>query len=265
MKHSWKFILLIIPIILFYTSFKVIKVRDKDWYSSGYDPSYAYLYNSLNMADLKLVGHVDHPGTTMQVIGGVILRSVWLVHPYGGNTLKEAVISQPEYYLRILNISVAILGALFILLIGLVVHRFTNNFWFSLIIQSAPFISGAVLFNGFTRISQESVLMIASISMSVMALHWYFNNNKQTNFYSWGFAIISGFGLASKIIFAPLMLIPLLVIEHKKYKIRYVLLSVGFFILFTLPIIPLYPHMANWFLNLFIHSGIYGAGCNFCY
>lgn len=253
-------LLLIIPIVLFITSVNTIKLRDKEW-NAGYDPTYAYLYNSLNMATFRIVGHVDHPGTTMQVIGGVILKGAWLINPVEGETLTMAVIKNPEYYLRILNTSVAIIASAFIFLAGLFIYKKSDALHYALIVQSIPFISGVVLFNGFTRVSQESMLMISSMSMACWSLFWYFKKDEvPQKVFLIGFAVITGFGLASKIIFAPLVFIPLILLVSWKDKFRYILLSILSFVIFTIPIIPRYPHMMKWFLSLFTHSGIYGSG-----
>lgn len=254
-------ILLVIPIILLLSSLQSINKIDKNWYGAGYDPSYAYLYNSLNIATLKQPGHFDHPGTPMQIIGGAILRSAWLVHPHGGDNLADAVIRHPEFYLNILNIGTALLGTLSFLLAGLFLYRFSKNIWYALLIQASPFIANAILYTGFVRISQENVLMIACIGISVFALNWYFNNQKySTKYFSIGFGIISGFGIASKIIFIPLILIPLMILQAKKERYRFLKVTIVSFIFCTIPIIFLYPHMGWWFIRLFLHSGIYGTG-----
>ncbi len=254
-------LLFLIPILLMVTSITTIRVQEKSWYGSGYDPSYAYLYNSLNMARFRMVGHIDHPGTTMQVIGGVILQTAWIIDPYGGKNLTEAVLSEPEHYLRILNTGVAVLGALSLLIAGIFVATSCRNIWYALLLQTIPFLSGLILYNGFLRISQESVLMIASVVMAAYILFWYFKNSSfhEKSFVT-GFGIITGFGIASKVIFIPLMLIPLIIFSTNKNRIRYLIVSALGFVFFTIPIIPMYPNMAWWFINLFIHSGIYGQG-----
>jgi hypothetical protein len=250
----------VIPLITLTSSLNIVQERQDEWYGSGYDPSYAYLYNSLNVARFRLVGHFDHPGTPMQIIGGVILQTSWMIHPYGGSNLTEAVLTEPEYYLHILNTSVAVIGSLALLIAGFLVFLFTGNIWYGLLTQSTPYISGIILFNGFVRISQESMLMISSIALGVALIFWYFRqSNYSQKYFMLVFAIISGFGLASKIIFAPLLLIPLYLLE-KRLRLKYLKFSGISFIVFTLPIIPLYPNMAWWFIKLFIHSGIYGKG-----
>ncbi|MBK6962621.1 MAG: hypothetical protein IPH20_01460 [Bacteroidales bacterium] len=252
--------LLIIPVILFLTSLDTIQSRNKSWYAGGYDPEYAYLFNSLNMATFKLAGHIDHPGTTMQVAGGIVLKVAWNLDPRGED-MATAVLSDPEHYIRILNIATAVIGSLALLLLGWFLTYATGILWIGIILQLTPFISGFLLFNGFTRVTQEVMQMSAAFAMAAMALHWYFNENRdaKTNYTLW-FAIIAGFGLASKIIFFPLLIIPFILVKGWKKKVVFILLSILFFVVFTLPVVKMYPAMYKWIYNLFVHSGQYGSG-----
>lgn len=253
--------LLIIPVLLSIQSLELINKRDKNWYGGGYDPSYAYLYNSLNVARFRVPGHHDHPGTPMQIIGAVVLQSAWLMNPYGGETLTEAVIKQPEHYLKILNSSVAILGSVSLLILGLFLFWSTKNIWYALLLQAIPFISNLILYNGFVRITQESVLMISCLAMAAFTLHWYFNNKEYSeHYFIKGFGIISGFGIASKLTFLPLMLIPFVIYLGKKQRIKLLKVTAVTFIICTIPIILRYPNMGWWFIKLFIFSGLYGTG-----
>ena len=259
-RFAGYFPLFIIPLILFFSSLNSITDRDKAWYGGGYDPEYAYLFNSLNIAEFRLVGHIDHPGTTMQVAGGVVLRAAWLIDPRGED-LTRAVLSDPEHYIRILNITAAVIGSLVLLLLGWFITSSTGIVWYGLLLQLTPFISGYVLFNGFTRVTQEVMQMSAAFAMSALVLHWYFKRNegRKINYTFW-FAAISGFGLASKIIFFPLLVIPFFLIDGWKQKFKFIVFSVLAFVIFTLPVIRMYPSMFKWIYNLFMHSGQYGSG-----
>ena len=253
-------VLIIIPVLLFVTSLDTIQTRNKAWYGSGYDPEYAYLLNSLNMARFKLAGHADHPGTTMQVAGGLVLEGAWLVDKRGDN-LTRAVLSEPEHYIRILNVATAVIGSLALFVLALFLYRRTRNIWYSLLLQLTPFVSGFLLFNGFTRVTQEVMQMVAAFAMAAVSLVWFFDpNQKDSRKYIVLFGIISGFGMASKVLFAPLMIIPLMLLKSFRHKAMFILLSILAFVFFTLPILKMYPYMFNWFYRLFIHSGQYGSG-----
>lgn len=253
-------ILLLIPSLIFIVSLQTIQSRDKVWYGGGYDPEYAYLFNALNVANCRLVGHYDHPGTPMQVYGAAVLQTSRLFINYG-NGLTRDVLSHPEAYLRILNTATAALGTMFLFIAGFILWRRTSNIWYALALQLVPFISGFVLFNAFTRFTQEAALMMASVAMAAATIDWLINSNSgKESGYAKTFGIIGGFGMASKFLFAPLLLIPFLLLSNFKSRIKYLLFTAGAFVVFTLPIIPLYPNMAMWVLRLFLYTGQYGSG-----
>jgi hypothetical protein len=196
----------------------------------------------------------------MQVYGGLVLWGAWLLNPEG-ESLTDAVIADPEHYLRILNISTALLASLAFLVFPLFLYYRTKNLWYALILQISPFISGFILFNGFTRITQEAMLMIAALALATsladrLLRPGYENDRK----YSLMFGIISGFGMASKILFAPLMVVPLILLNTNNLRKRFLITATVAFVVFTLPVITLYPNMAYWILKLFIFSGQYGTG-----
>ena len=249
-----------LPLLLFLTSLQTIKEREKVWYGAGYDPEYAYLFNSLNVATFRLVGHFDHPGTPMQVYGAMVLQGSRLFNPTEEG-LTQAVLSNPEAYLRLLNIATALLAALAVLIAAIFILCRTGNLWYALILQLIPFISGFILYNAFARITQEAMLMIASLALVTALVDWLVNSTpEKESGYIKAFGIISGFGMASKILFAPLLIIPLLLLSNFKSRKKYILFTLGAFVVFTLPVVTLYPNMAWWVLKLFIFIGQYGSG-----
>jgi hypothetical protein len=253
-------LLTIIPAIILLTSLETIKTRNKAWYDGGYDPEYAYLFNALNMARFRLAGHIDHPGTTMQVAGGIVLQGAWMFDPRDEN-LTKAVLSDPEHYIRILNIATAIMGSLAIFIIALLLFSKIQNIWYALIFQLTPFISGFILYNGFTRVTQEMMLLAAAMAMAAISIYWHLRKDETgKNGFILLFGIVSGFGMASKILFAPLMIIPLILLEPFTSKKKYIITTLVSFVVFTLPVIRLYPNIAYWIFRLFFHTGRYGSG-----
>lgn len=253
-------LLIVLPVILFLSSYKTIVERDKVWYAGGYDPEYAYLFNSLNIATFRLVGHFDHPGTPMQVFGATVLWGKWVINQKS-DSLTEDVLSNPEEYLRALNIATACLSSLAVFLAGLFLLLRTSNTWYALLLQATPFISGFILYNAFSRVTQEATLMAASLFLAAVLVDWFFNQkHKDELSFAKMFGIISGFGLASKILFAPLLVIPFLILSDLKSRKRFLIFTIGSFIVFTIPIITLYPNMAWWIIKLLIFSGQYGSG-----
>jgi hypothetical protein len=56
------------------------------------------------------------------------------------------------------------------------------------------------------------------------------------------------------------MLIPLILFPKLKNKILYLFAALISFVIFTLPIIRMYPRFFDWIFNLLTHSGRYGSG-----
>src|ERR1035441_9894931 len=71
--------LLVIPIAVFILA--VLLANNQGPYNGAYlfDPEYAYLFNSLTILFFHMPGHIDHPGTTLQLFGAFIVFCKWLL------------------------------------------------------------------------------------------------------------------------------------------------------------------------------------------
>lgn len=96
--------LLVIPVALFVLSIVTVNAQGP-WNLYRYDPEYAYLLNSLNLLQLHSPGHTDHPGTTLQEFGAMVVFCKWTAGSLSGGaeTLQRAVLSHPEDYLRLMG------------------------------------------------------------------------------------------------------------------------------------------------------------------
>jgi len=255
------FLLLIIPVFVLITSVETIQTRGNTWYGGDYDPAYCYLLNSLNNAYLKPVGHTDHPGTTSQVYGAIVLRVYHLLDRNEKADLKTAVLKDPERHILIMDYSFLALNCIFLFMMGLIAQKAIKCIWLVLLLQIAPFFSSVALYNGLTRVSQEPMLFFSAMLMLALVI-WQFSDNydRKSNKNILMFGLITGMGMTSKIIFFPLVFLPLMLIPEFKNKIRYVFSSIGAFALFTFPIWAQYKRMFGWFYIMLTHSGTYGTG-----
>ena len=94
--------LLVIPGIVFSLSLVFADIKGPYYLAQNSDPEYAYLFNSLNIAKFEAPTHTDHPGTSLQLLGAVVIRASYFFS--GKTSLVEDVLSRPEHYLRIMNI-----------------------------------------------------------------------------------------------------------------------------------------------------------------
>lgn len=244
--------LLIFPVIFLYFGYNFHRC------TYGFDPEYAYLMNGLMINNCDYVGHTDNPGTTVQTYSAVIQR---IAHLFGSeNELQTDVLKNPDYFIEWGRKGFNILNSIMILLLGLIVFRFTGNLFSSLIIQITPFLSSNLLEHAWARFSPEPMLVIATNLMIIALIYYHYSKNKEYKYFPWIFGAISGFGLATKATFLPLVIIPLLVLISMPVKKTYLKAIVPSFIFFTIPAIPAYPQMLAWFFRLFTHTGVYGKG-----
>jgi hypothetical protein len=230
---------------------------NRTWY--GGDPEYAYLMNGINIATLHSVGHTDNPGTPVQMYSALVLRIAHVLNFSEKRDLQTAVLSDPDHYVEIERKVMIALNSLMLLLLGMISLLLVRNIWLSLLLQATPFISSNLLEAAFTKVSPEPMLILLVMIFILVILSFYATTEEKKR-HAWIFGIITGAGLAIKATFLPLALLPLLLLTRKQNKLIYLLSVIPAFVLFTIPAIPEYPHMAKWFLGLSTHTGTYGTG-----
>jgi hypothetical protein len=259
-------LLLVMPIMMALAAVFLNDARGPYWLGSNSDPEYVYLLNAANLAGLKGVGHIDHPGTPVQVLGAVTIRVVYFFNFSTGIDWHTDVLQRPEYYLKIIDIVLIVLNVLMLLTLGMFTYFLTKNFWLSLWLQLSPFFSITLLQFGLTRVTPEPLLFFSSSSMiAVLVFAWQAHSDNLTTskknvIMIFIFGLITGFGTACKVTFIPLAVIPLILFPKIKNKILYLFAASISFVIFTLPIIRMYPRFFDWLFKLLTHPGRYGSG-----
>jgi MFS family permease len=253
---------LILPLLLVVTAVYLNDARGPYWLGTNSDPEYVYLLNASNMADLKKVGHIDHPGTTVQVLGAAIIQIVHFFNFSSKHDLHTDVLKRPEYYLKTINTVMVALNALMLLILGAAAYKLTRDIWLSLWLQLALFFSGILLAFGLTRVSPEPLLLFAALLLSMLLIIFAHSKSylRPQPYLLLMFALVTGFGIVTKITFLPILMIPFLILPRWKNKILYLLAVFGSIIIFTLPIIGMYNKFLHWIFRLLTYKGGYGTG-----
>lgn len=252
----------IIP-LLFLIFIVIFSIYRGPYYNGcNIDPSYAYLLNSLSLIYLTQPGHIDHPGTPLQMIGaGLIIIEYGLKNLFGTTrSIQDDVILHPEQYLVMMNLVLNGIVGLLLYINGLVIF-YNSGLWLGvLLFQLIPFYYSTMP-NFMTRGSPDCLLVIALLLLSLVLIksisHPDFAviNSKKIVL----FGIIIGFGLASKITMLPFLLFCL--IPRGVYKKIYLFfITLAAFFMFTLPILPQYGRFSRWVYSLITHKGVYGQG-----
>lgn len=237
-----------------------------DYNLGGYfDPAYAYLFNSLNLSQLKGFGvaHVDHPGTTVQIAGAVVIK---IVHFFSGeeNDIAVDLIKRPEYYISCIVYSFIFFTGICDFLLGFFAYRKFKSIYIPLMLQLIPFFSPTI-YDHIADLSSESFLIPAVLLFLAVAFSCASENEireKNRSIYILLFVLVSGFGLASKLTFFPLMVIPVLIMRKVKSSALYLTGTIVIFLIFVSPAISEsnIARFSDWMTGIVSHSGQYGTG-----
>jgi len=105
----------------------------------GYDPAYAYLFNGMGLMRGFTPQHVDHPGTPLQMLTGVVSFADWSVRwLFGATTLnfEAAVLNDSESYLLTISIVLLILNVVALFYLGLKIARSSGGLAVGMLAQA---------------------------------------------------------------------------------------------------------------------------------
>lgn len=247
----------ILPLALLLIAWYLRSAQGPYFHGSTQDPVYAYLFNSLSISQSMPVGHIDHPGTPVQILGAYIINFLTFIRQTP-STIND-VLNNPEFYLSSMQNVTTFLYICLLFSIGIITYRFSKNILLSLLMQLTPFFAMITLEYAFTKFSPESLVLLCSsvIAQMVLLLILIPNINKISVLI---FSLFLGIGTATKLTFFPLLLVPLLLLPTFKTKLSLITGAIISFFIFTQPIVPSYPNLYNWVKSLFIHSGVHGKG-----
>lgn len=251
--------LLVLPVL--YVAACVLLRHDGGpfWIWHLVDPSYYYLFDSLNLALLEWPGHPYHPGTPVQVLGAVVLR---LAHPLASSgDLVTTVLDDPEGHLRLISSAIVGLVAALLLVSGLVTLAVTRNLALALVMEAGPFLSKVTLKNAY-HVKPEPMLIAVMLVLGVVTLLALRPGilERKRNGLAVLFGLIAGFGVATKLTAAPVFLFPLFLLGGLRPVLIYGAASLAAVGLFTLPIWGSLDKFASFAAMTLASSGAYGSG-----
>jgi len=213
-----RFLLVLIPLFILIWGMANIFLPDP-FYSRAIDPDYPYLINGLNVSLLNFnrIGHTDHPGTPFQVFNGIIIRITHFLA--GKDSVAQDVIGRSDFYLSAINFSLLGLLTLFTFLIGVIGERRKIAWGNILILQGGILLNDVVLWM-FNRAVPEYWFLIVSQLFLLIYLYHGYNQGNLKKFAIWS-GVVMAMGLATKINYFPLLLLPLLLFRKGKQALWY--------------------------------------------
>lgn len=228
------------------------------YYNIGYDPSYVYLINSLNIAQFESPQHVDHPGTPVQVTGAIIIKSFYLFFGKSDDISKD-VFEYSEKYLKFIFLFFLIFAAVVLFFCGTHIYRITGAILPGILLQLSIFSTFTVSFE-LTSVTSEIFLIPLCLLLVTFSFSYSLFRKKSNANYLLMFSVICGIAVATKLIFFPMIIIPFILIKGMIRKLIFILLTLLFFCISVLPAVSNYEYFSGWVTKLFMHEGIYGFG-----
>jgi len=260
-------IFLLIPCIVLGFSILLKAAAGPYWLAPNSDPSYQYLINGLYLIKGIVPNHTDHPGTPLQMLFFIVYKFMNI----GRSTedIVSNVLMSPEFYLHI--VFGVLTAAFFVTSAGLAVYiyRKTGD-RIAAVLSQLPALTFLVLkswdsfepvFPVVVNVDPEPALMSVVNLFNLCLLVVYFSKASKDEFVPalfWGF--VCGLGIAVKLTFLPLILVPLIVLAWKD-KALFALAFMVSFVLWTLPIISRYHIIWGWFSGIALHVSVYVFLC----
>lgn len=244
---------MILPVLFLACSMGLRTVRGP-FYAAA-DPDYAYLMNSLNVVNGWSPRHFDHPGTPVQVFGGLVAQAA---HRGVPGDLAVDVVARPEFYLGVINGAMVVLICLALYAGGWLVWVVSRQMALALLFEGSLFLSATPLMYS-VKVCPEPFLTLSALLFGVLVLcvlkYGLYGRSLRFAFL---FSVLSGFALATKITAIPLVFASFVVLHGLRSRLLFVLGTAASFLVFTFPIRDKYVHVWNWLVSITTHVGRYG-------
>src|SRR5262249_40077119 len=137
-RRSRSLLLLVAPAAILATAAWMRAARGPAWLAFNFDPTYAYLLNSLTILKGYPPFLIHHPGMPLQALGSVVMAAVYAGGGDGG--LAADVIARPETYVTAIHVSAALVTAVLIVAAGRLAWR-SAGIGAGLLVQCGPWLS----------------------------------------------------------------------------------------------------------------------------
>jgi hypothetical protein len=249
----------IAPILFLIVGVLWTKGQGPQWLGRNFENSYPYLLNSLAIVKGKPAWWVDHPGTTTQIFGAVVLRASAVGSPT--RRLVNGVLTNPERYIALVHGAELVFSCLVLWFFPWWASITAGARVVGLLIQAPVFFfHGIVQYIGWFGSDLMLVPMsIAAVSTGAVLIHQQlFGRREFVTVALMG--VVCGLGIATKLTFFPTILLAVFICRGRR---DWLILGCAFLATCAVTFVPIYPSLAklfNWSIALSTHSGYYGSG-----
>lgn len=254
--------LLLLPTLFAFVALHLAQQRGPFWLGLNSDPSYQYLLNSLLVMHGHPPCHVDHPGTTVQVLGAAVLRATTPGSDLDAQTLRT--LADPETALAHLHVFFLALSVVALAIAGLFVFARTGSLLIAWSIQLLPLLQLGT-YRSTLFVDPEALLVpLSLIFVTLMFVREHALSQGATarhiTLLHVALGLLSGAALVTKITFAPLCLLPVVCARTWRGAACCAGATVLGAALYLVPAYSELPRIFRWFGRLATHTGNYGSG-----
>jgi hypothetical protein len=225
------------------------------FYLGRVDPEYFYLFNGIVLGEGNLsLQYFYHPGTPLHFIIAISSRIIDLFQP---GDYMQGFVDDPETYLHAANLLLNALIAVVLFIVAHFTRKYTSSLFAALAIQVSPF-AGAALMSLQGRVFADALLLIPLLLMAMLVIRYVFysRHNEAETHDVLLFSLVTGFGIACKLTFLPMLLIPFVLLKiTAKERARLLLYTALFFAIFAYPVVFNPGDFWHWAFGKFSQSG----------
>jgi hypothetical protein len=240
---------------------------DDMWLFNG-DPTYAYLFNGLNVATLHTVGHVDHPGTILQIAVAGLLRLDYLFAPeHHSENIVHSVLFNPEWYLKRLYLSFYTIQSAVLAAVGVCVWRQFRNGAVLVAVLAGLFASPRIILTQAYLLRPEILVPSLQLILALAALTRWREDALSpspgavpSRRLAMGTGALAGLALFNKVTCFPVFAVSFFFWKDRKGRLTW-LAGLAGVALCCLPFIyKSAEYIRRWFWGLASRDGRYGEG-----
>ncbi len=257
--------LLIIPILILGFLVQFQQAVGPYWLGVNNDPSYIYLINFLYILDGIPPMFIQHPGTTVQILGALVIK-LFNLKAATNVEIVTNVFRHPDFYLYAVHYVFASLYIATLVALGIYVWQKTKDWCLTICVQAPAILFFTVPSGGnsdyalpvISNVSAEPFLLVVGNLFALCLLKLYFAKTvEKTSVILLG--LVCGLGIATKVSFLPMLLIPGILIPNMRGRLLFLIACLISTLLWTIPIWPNYPEVFKWLKSVLIHKGFHGG------
>lgn len=183
------------------------------------DPAYQYLLNGLAITIGPGPGHTDHPGTSLQLLSGLLTLAAHTL-TRDGSGVVASVVANPEMFALISSVTLILGQAAALFWTSIRIYR-ASNLGATALFQATVLCAGVLFAFRVFLIPESLVIICAILVIGLVTPALFGRNDRIDNKTALILGIVLAAGITAKVIFIPMLILPLLVFKWRQLAITY--------------------------------------------